>query len=131
MEWLLTPKDEREPATKAAMARELRRSEKTLRDWEALPDFRKEWESRAREAMGGPERLKQIADALFSEALDKDSRKQVAAAKLFAELVGAHTPPAPEVNVSLDISKIPTEELERYVASHAGPELERRLGVVA
>ena len=130
MEWLLTPKAERQPATKRGIAEELRRSEKTLRDWEALPDFRAEWESRARTAMGGPERLKEIADALFAQALDPDSRKQVAAAKLFAELVGAHTPSAPEVNVNLDISKISTEELERFVAQQAGSELERRLTAV-
>lgn len=131
MEWLLTPKAERQPATKRGIAEELRRSEKTLRDWEALPDFRAEWEARAREAMGGPERLKEIADALFAQALDPESRKQVQAAKLFAELIGAHTPPAPEVNVNLDISKIPTEDLERFVAQQAGSELERRLEVVA
>lgn len=129
MEWLLTPKDERQPPTKAAMARELERSEKTLRDWEQMPEFRAEWEKRAREVMGGPERLKAVADAMYAQALDADSRKQVQAAKMFAELIGAHSPPPLKVEATLSLSALSDEELDALIAQTASAVRESRAAV--
>jgi len=97
LDWLLTKPRDRQPSTQKAHADELGVSPRTLRDWEADPEFIGVWEHEAIAVAGGPERTQQLLDKLFNVGMGED-RDRVAAAKQFFAIAQSIRPPAPKAD---------------------------------
>jgi hypothetical protein len=129
IDWLCTAPTERQPATMEGIADELGVASRTLRDWKKRPDFIKEWEKRAVEVAGSPERTQLLLDKLYEVAMDSASSKQVNAAKLFLDVMGAIKPPDVKVTVTQTAEKLSDEELDALIAEVAvGEKLMRGTG---
>lgn len=127
LEWLTTIPSERKPSTKAALAEELGVSPRTLRDWQARDDFHREWEKRAREVAGDPEKMQAVLQAMFEAATDRDAKDRVSAAKTWLEANGAIRPPQREEEQGGgNLQTISNEKLEELIAAAAQRELEQR-----
>lgn len=130
LEWLCTPPMERQPASKNKFAAEVGYSARTLRDWEAKPLFREEWEKRSKDIQGSPERHQQVLDTLFAKATaDGD----VQAAKLWLTAMDKITPPTVKVDQTVTskkaIADLSDDELAALLAQEAAVEAARRSSV--
>lgn len=128
-QWLSTVRSERNPKTKTALADELGVNIRTLRDWDAKPEFAKELEKRVKFIVGSPERTKAVLDAMFEVATDPQRRDQVSAQKAYLEAVGYLQPnPKQVVGASNadDTSKLSIEELDKLISDRASAEREAR-----
>jgi hypothetical protein len=124
VEWLVS--DPRARGTQEALAERLGVSPRTLRDWKARPDVRKAWEQRAGEVGGDPERFQRVLDAMFEQATDSTSAKQVHAATAWAKMTGAIKPPEDKSKTgptASDLLGLPREELEAMLADLLKQEL--------
>ena len=83
---------EQVPKTQVLLAEELGCVERTIRDWSVRDDVLDRRRELAIQLGGDPERVKQVMDALFREALDSDSPKQVAAATAWAKIAQVIVP---------------------------------------
>jgi hypothetical protein len=121
VDWLTTAPKLREPSTFKELAAELGVSDRTLRDWKQRPEVRSQWEKRAVEVAGDPERTQRILDALYAAATDPEARDRVQAAKAWADMTGAIKPPAKEtVALTKDtIKQITDADLDRLIAETA------------
>lgn len=128
VDWLTTPKGERQPRTQKGLAGELGVSERTLRDWRDRADVRAAWESQAREVVGSPERAQDVLEAMYARALDSTDPKQVQAAKLYLEAIDAIRPPTVEIRDSRDLAKVSDDELQAMIAATAQGMLRERQG---
>jgi predicted xylose isomerase-like sugar epimerase len=126
LEWLTTVPSERSPRTKGGLADELGVSARTLRDWQAKDEFLREWEKRAREVAGDPERTQRVLDALFQTGVDSEHRQHVQAAKTFLEAIGAIKPHVQQVEVSGGVQQLSDEQLSALIAEHAAAQLGRQ-----
>jgi hypothetical protein len=126
VDWLTTPKQERQPATAKDLARELGVSERTLRDWKERSYIREQWESQAKKVVGSPERAQDVLEAMYQRAIDSTDAKQVQAAKLYLEAIEAIKPPTVEVRSVSDLAKVSDDELQAMIAATAGQMLEER-----
>lgn len=122
VEWLLAKSvGEQQPATQIELAAELQVDPRTLRDWRARDDVQSRWRELAIQVGGDAERIKQVMDALFAQAIDPASPKQVTAATLIAKMVDAIGPnkrqEKPEERGSL--LGFPIEQLEQMLAERA------------
>jgi 2-hydroxychromene-2-carboxylate isomerase len=125
VDWLCTPKKDRDPATTVALAQKLGVNDRTLRVWRQREDFREEWNRRSKAVVGSPERTAQVIDELFAAAMDRESGKQVSAAKLYLETVGALQPPEVKVQVS-NTSDLTDEQLNALMAEMTAIEAAKR-----
>lgn len=119
LDWLTTIPSEREPATKKELATELGVVDRTLRSWQNEPAFRREWEKRAFEVAGDPDRTQRVLDALYEAATDRGARDRVSAAKHFLEATGAIKPPPMQVEVSSRVQELSDQELDELIALEA------------
>ena len=126
VDWLTTPKGERQPKTAKALAAELGVAERTLRDWKERSDVRAAWEAQAREVVGSPERAQDVLEAMYQRALDSTVPKQVQAAKLYLEAIDAIRPPTVEIRDSRDLAKVSDVELQAMIAATAQDMLQAR-----
>ena len=78
--------DQHDPKTQILLAEELGVTDRTIREWGGRDDVLERRRELAIQLGGDPERVKQVMDALFSEALDSESPKQVAAATAWAKI---------------------------------------------
>ena len=83
---------EQVPKTQVLLAEELGCVERTIRDWSVRDDVLDRRRELAIQLGGDPERVKQVMDALFREALDTESPKQVAAATAWAKIAQVIVP---------------------------------------
>ena len=104
IDWLLTPKELREPKTLEALAELLGVTSATLRNWRKEPVFQREMTDRAR-GQARVEMLPEIIDALFATATSK-SPQQPAAAKLLLDFMEKVQPAK-----AIDVSALSPEEL--------------------
>jgi len=130
VQWLLTPKDERNPRTQAALAERLGVSPTMLTSWKSEATFLERWNAEYLSGVGSPERKSAIMETLYGTATDPDDPKHVQAAKSYFEIEGSL---APKGRSQLDItvasrptSELSDAELERMLAAKAGDELGRR-----
>lgn len=123
LEWLCQVPSERQPATKQAYADSIGVSGETLRRWEKNESFRREWERRAGEIVGSPERSQQVLETLYRQALSGD----VKAAQLYLQVTGKMAPPTITVKDERSASKLSDDELEAMIAAAAASERERRV----
>jgi len=126
VDWLTTPKQERQPSTAKDLARELGVSERTLRDWKERSYIREQWEDQAKKVVGSPERAQDVLEAMYQRAIDSTDAKQVQAAKLYLEAIEAIRPPTVEVRSVSDLAKVSDDELQAMIAATAGQMLEER-----
>lgn len=115
VEWLVS--DPRERGTAREFAASLEVAERTVRGWKEREDVQKRWGERAVEVGGDPERLQRVMDALYSEAVDSESAKQVQAASTWAKLAGAIKPPKTEhLKSRADMKGLTDEQVAAMVA---------------
>jgi hypothetical protein len=133
LQWLLTPKGARSPATQNGIAEELGVSARTLRDWNQHEEFRKVWKREAAKFIARPDDIQEVLDALKARALDPTSKDGVSAAKEWLSRVQA--PDEVEKGTGAkSLSELSTEELMAIAAVKAQVELQTRnvgLSVVA
>jgi AcrR family transcriptional regulator len=92
LQWLTTAPQERELKTHDQVGAHLNVARRTLYDWRRSPEFVREWEKRALQIAGDPERTQRVLDALYEQALDSESGKQVQAARAWADIAGVIKP---------------------------------------
>jgi len=126
VDWLTTPKSERQPVTMKELAVEFGVSDRTLRDWKERPAIRAVWEEQAKKVVGSPERAQDVLEAMYQRAVDSSDPKQVQAAKLYLEAIEAIKPPTVEVRSVSDLAKVSDDELQAMIAATAGQMLEER-----
>lgn len=119
VDWLTTPKQEREPKTAKALAVELGVSERTIRDWKERPEVRELWEVQAKQVVGSPERAQDVLEAMYQRAMDSTDPKQVQAAKLYLEAIDAVKPPTVNVQTRSDLARVSDDELQAMIAASA------------
>ena len=116
LQWLTTIPEERTHKSLEAFGATQGVSRRTLHDWKARPEFRKEWDERAVAIAGDPERTQRVMDAMYSEALNAESSKQVQAARAWADMAGVIKPPKKETSAAAGLSALSTEDLEKLIA---------------
>jgi hypothetical protein len=120
--WLCTPPAERQPASKTKYAVERKVAPETLRRWEKLESFRKEWQSRVDELVGSPERTQTLLDRLYKAGLEGDVRS----AELFFKVTGRMAPAQVTVTSAKGTSELSDEELDQLIAQRAVSEKKLR-----
>jgi hypothetical protein len=118
MEWLTTPKGERQPPTQEGLAVELACDVRTVHRWMRQADFRADWDREAKTIIGSPERAKEVLDTLYAAATDPRNRNAVQAAKLYLEATNSIRPSQVEVTVR-KASELTDEELDALLAQGA------------
>jgi uncharacterized protein YecE (DUF72 family) len=114
LQWLVTAPSEREFKTVTEFAASVGVHRRTVYDWRQEKEFLAEWDERARAIAGDPEKTTMLLDALFKQAVDADSPKQVQAAKAWADIAGVIKPPkqqAKQDGLSADLSKDEIDKL--------------------
>lgn len=106
IEWCLTPQGQREPSSKAKLARELGVSEQTLRNYQRDPQFLKKVSDEAR-ALARVDRLPDILDSLYVQARDPENPRSVTAARTLMEFMEKAT----EQEASVDVQSLSDEDL--------------------
>lgn len=129
MEWLTTPRGEREPPTQDGLAAELGCHPRSIRVWMARPDFRADWDREAKNVIGSPERAQHVLDTLYRAATDPNNRNAVGAAKLYLEATNSIKPPPIEVKV-IKPSDLSDDDLDALLAQGAAELAAQRAGVV-
>lgn len=128
--WLLTPKEEREPATQGELAQVLGVAPSALSKMKKDPDFLQEWDVEYLTTIGSPERKMMILNTLLRTATDGDDPKHVQAAKTYLETIGALQPAHTEVNVHTGdvrpLQNLSDEELEALKQRKVDDELAAR-----
>jgi hypothetical protein len=89
LEWLLTPRSEREEKSQVDWAARHGVASTTLTDWKKDRRFRREWENRADARNIGVDRIQGVLDTLHEAAVAGD----VQAAKLWLQEVDKLRPP--------------------------------------
>lgn len=105
-DWLLTPKEYREPPTQRAFAEQWRVSEETLRSRRKEVRFQRDMQAKAR-GLVRSEKLPDLLQALYGQALDPTNPRSVAAAKVLLEFSAT----AANEKAPVDLSQVPEEEL--------------------
>lgn len=130
IEWLCTPKRDRDPQTQAELARRMRLKVSTLSKWKIEADFLKAWELHYLQTVGSPERKQTLMDTLFKTGSDADDPRHVQAAAKYLDIAEGLRPQQIEVNVNHRPVKEWTDEmLDAALARHA--ENERHLRLVS
>lgn len=127
VEWLCTPKRERDPETQEQLARRLRVSASTLQNWKKDVEFLKLWEAHYLRTVGSPERKQALMDTLFRTGSDADDPRHVQAAAKYMEMAEGLRPQQIEVTVKRPIQEWPDEMLDAVLARHAENERHLRL----
>lgn len=107
LNWLLTPKHQRQPSTQDELARELDVNPGTLTNWKQDSEFVREQQKRLRELGGAPEQIREVVDAMRKAARDGDSK----AAQLYLKWADALTPQEEPEEVPPDLRHLSDEEL--------------------
>lgn len=125
LDWLCTAPSERNPSSKNKYAEHYQVAVTTLRRWEKLDVFRKEWTRRVDEVVGSPERTQKLLDNLFDKAMAGDTN----AAKLYLQTTGKLAPAQVTVTSEKRAAELSDAELDQLIGSMAARESERRLRV--
>jgi len=112
LEWLLTPKEARQPSSQNEWARQRGLATQTVARWKTQdPLFRSTWEKKLADMSVGPERLQIILDALFAEAQGGD----VQAAKAYIQWVEKISPPSATEKDEARIEDMTDDEFADFV----------------
>ena len=109
--WLTTPPEVRkelgEPAGIKAWAEANDVTYETTRRWRLDPMFRAEWERILSEMNIRPDRVQQVIDAMYKNAVSGDTKS----AELYLRLVDKISPPKVQVIESKSVAQMSNEEL--------------------
>lgn len=104
IDWMLTPKNLREPKTIEALAKQLGVISATIRNWRKEPAFQREMTDRMR-GLVRVDKLEHIIEALYQTAISPVPQ-QPAAAKLLLDFMEKAQPAK-----TIDVSALSPEEL--------------------
>lgn len=128
IEWLCTPKREREPSRQEELARRLRISHKKLIAWKEDPEFIKAWEAHYLATIGSPERKQTLMDTLFRTGSDADDPRHVQAATKYMEIAeGLRPGQATTTIIVRPVAEWTDDQLDAAIARHAENERHLRL----
>lgn len=113
LEWLLTPKAERDPSTKRELAERLEVTPQTLRNYQRDPWLQRELIQRGR-AIARVERAQDVLDTLYDIAVDRENPRAVQAAKTWLQWVNTRVEPA----LDTDIAEMDEEEFKAFLAEN-------------
>ncbi len=128
IEWLCTPKRERDPSTQEGLAREMHVNPNKLSEWKKDADFVRAWESHYLTTIGSPERKQTLLDTLYRTGSDADDPRHVSAAKTYMDIVEGLKPQQIELIVKRPAAELTDDQIDEIVAQHA--ERERNLRLV-
>lgn len=113
IEWLLTPSDSRSPNSRAKLAEAMGVVPQTLRNYQKDPWFQRELMRQGRES-ARVEKLPEILENLYQQAIDPLNPRSVQAAKVFIDHVEKVVPSEAD---SADIESMSEEELGKLVVA--------------
>lgn len=125
IEWLCTPRRDRDPSTQEELARRMRVSANTLSKWKQDKAFLEAWELHYLQSVGSPERKQTLMDTLFKTGSDADDPRHVQAAAKYMELADGLRPQQIEVTVR-PARELTDDQIEEIVVKHAAKEAEER-----
>lgn len=97
-DWLLTPREMREPPTQRQFAELYEISEQSLRNYRKEPVFQRRLQDKLRGVVRSIH-LPDIVDSLVRQATDPENTRSVAASKLLIEMAEKASSDAPSVDV--------------------------------
>jgi hypothetical protein len=121
--WLCTPPQEREPASKEAYAASVGVNVSTLRRWEKKDVFRKTWQSKVDDVQGSPERSQRLLDTLYEKALSGD----IKAAQLYLQATNRMAPPSVTLKSEKATTELSDSELDELIGLLAQRERDTRV----
>jgi len=122
IEWLCTPKRDRDPQTQEAFARLHFLDPDTLTRWKKDRVFILAWENYYLATVGSPERKQTILDTLYRTSTDPDDPRHVAAASKYMEIVDGLKPQRLDVHLHRPAKDLTDEELNAIAAQYAANE---------
>lgn len=120
--WLCTPPQEREPASKEAYAALIGVNVTTLRRWEKKDVFRRAWQARVDDVQGSPERSQRLLDTLYEKAVAGD----IKAAQLYLQATNRMAPQTLTVKSERAATELSDEELDQLIGLVAQRERDTR-----
>ena len=121
--WLCTPPQEREPASKEAYAALIGVNVSTLRRWEKKDVFRRAWQGKVDDVQGSPERSQRLLDTLYEKALSGD----IKAAQLYLQATNRMAPPSVTVKSEKATTELSDSELDELIGLLAQRERDTRV----
>ena len=122
VEWLCTPKRDRDPATQEELARRLRVGKSVLTAWRSDPKFMERWEQHYMTTIGSPERKQNLLDTLYKTGTDNDDPRHVQAAAKYMEIVEGLKPQKLDITVHRPAKDLSDEELDAIAAQYVARE---------
>jgi len=122
IEWLCTPKRDREPSTQEELAKRFRLGSGTLTNWKKDPKFIEAWELHYMSTIASPERKQNLLDTLYRTGTDADDPRHVQAAAKYMELVEGLKPQRLDITVNRPAKDLSDEELDAIAAQFAARE---------
>ena len=112
LEWLLTPKEDRDPKTKKAWADTNGVHQNTLTGWEKNKTFSERWALGVKGLTQSPERTQALLDSLYIKGISGDTKS----AELYLKATGQM---ATQTNVNLttktDVKSLSDDELQSLI----------------
>ena len=122
IEWLCTPKRDRQPTTQEDFAEQHSISSQTLTRWKKDRLFLLAWEQHYLTTVGSPERKQNLLDTLYRTGCDGDDPRHVAAASKYMELVDGLKPQKLDITVNRPAKDLSDEELDRIAGQFVARE---------
>jgi len=111
LEWLLTPEDQRQPATKKDWAASRDMHYNTLGHWEKKKNFRERWQLGIEGLNQSPERTQKLLDALYIKGVAGDTKS----AELYLKATGSMPSQTLTVRQESSVKDLSQEELEGLI----------------
>jgi hypothetical protein len=112
IEWLCTPKRDRDPRDQVGFAEQHGIPEATLTRWKKERTFLDAWEQHYLSTVGSPERKQNLLDTLYKTGTDGDDPRHVAAASKYMELVDGLKPQRLDITVNRPAKDLTDAELD-------------------
>jgi hypothetical protein len=122
IEWLCTPKRDREPQSEKEFAEQHGVAATVLTRWKKDRTFLLAWEQHYLSTVGSPERKQNLLDTLYRTGTDADDPRHVAAASKYIEIVDGLKPQRIDVHLHRPAKDLSDEELDQIAAEHAARE---------
>jgi hypothetical protein len=123
IEWLCTPKRDREPPTQEAFAEQHGLEPALLTRWKRDRSFLDEWERHYLSTIGSPERKQNILDTMYRTGTDADDPRHVQAGAKYMELVEGLKPQRLDVHHHGPVESLSEAQIDEMLAR----ERERRI----
>ncbi len=118
IEWLVTPKDERDPPFQREWCAATHTDQTTVYRWRhSNPLFIAAWNKRLEEEHLAPEKIGGMMDRLTKIAAHSSDRESVAAIKLYMEIVGKMAPKKLDIEAGPKVRDLSDGELALALAA--------------